>query len=73
MITNEPGWPTTHEVIDNGDGTFDVVYRSRDNAPIKVLGKNLDPTNPDHKRYWDNIIGGGSTPASSSSIDPNSI
>jgi hypothetical protein len=73
MITNEPGWPTTHEVVDNGDGTFDVVYRSRDNAPIKVLGKNLDPTNPDHKRYWDNIIGGGNTTASSSSIDPNSI
>ncbi len=72
MITNEPGWPTDHEVIDNKDGTFDVV-KIRKNGSSVPVGKNLDPTNPDHKRYWDNIIGGGSTPASSSSIDPNSI
>ena len=72
MITNEPGWPTDHEVIDNKDGTFDVV-KIRKNGSSVPVGKNLDPKNPDHKRYWDNIIGGGSTAASSSSIDPANL
>jgi len=74
MITNEPGWPTDHEVVDNKDGTFDVV-KIRKNGSSVPVGKNLDPTNADHKRYWDNIIGGGtsSTAQSPSSIDPNQI
>ena len=49
MITNEPGWDPKYEVVSNGDGTFDVTYRERSNAPIQVIKKNLDPTNPNHK------------------------
>tara|TARA_R100001443_G_scaffold113499_1_gene128330 strand:- start:333 stop:1544 length:1212 start_codon:yes stop_codon:yes gene_type:complete len=72
MITNEPGWDPKYEVVNNGDGTFDITYRERSNAPIQVIKKNLDPTNPNHKVYWDDALLGGSQPVSSG-IDTNQI
>ena len=72
MITNEPGWDPKYEVVSNGDGTFDITYRERSNAPIQVIKKNLDPTNPNHKVYWDDALLGGSQPVSSG-IDTNQI
>ena len=72
MITNEPGWDPKYEVVNNGDGTFDITYRERSNSAIQVVKKNLDPTNPDHKKYWDDALLGGSQPVSSG-IDTNSI
>jgi len=72
MITNEPGWDPKYQVVNNGDGTFDIVYVERTNARPEPIKKNLDPTNPDHKRYWDDALLGGSQPVSSG-IDTNSI
>ena len=73
MITNEPGFDNRYQVVSNGDGTFDVLYRERANAPITVIKKNIDPNIPEHKVWWDDAMLGGASAPVSGGIDTNQI
>ena len=71
-ITNEPGWNQDYEVIEGDkEGTYHVVYINRSTyyPTREVIKKNIDPSNPDHKAWWDDAMrGGGANMADASKV-----
>jgi hypothetical protein len=74
-ITNEPGWNKHYEVVEGDEkGTYHVTYNSDpdnpyNHKPPRVIKKNIDPSNPDHKAWWDDAMrGGGANMADASKV-----
>ena len=77
-ITNSSGWDPKYQVVESDkDGAFDILYNPDPFNPYGrsteiYIKKNLDPSIPEHKKWWDEVMLGGSMNLGSS-IDQNQL